>query len=312
MPDAFEFDGANTAQRWTKWRKQFETYHVAAELSKKGAEVQVAILLHAAGSEAQEIHSQFIYEAEEDKNNFKKILDLFEAYCKPRKNTVYERYRFGSRDQMEGEPVDKCVKELKTIAVSCEFEEQEPQMLRDKIVFGYRDQKVKERMLRESSLDLKKALDICRAAETTKVQMKEMSNVQGSTEVANVHQNQPSRHTSSKGYSNKSRDGDEPYTPSECYNCGGIGHFSRDCPSGDSFPRGRRKQRGRGRGRGGRGGRGGGHNSGRDDRNSQRRVRFGRVYELEEETDTDVEFQTLSLNTVSVNAIKLLTDQKQL
>jgi hypothetical protein len=95
MPENFDFDGANTAQRWTKWRKQFETYHVAAELKKKEADVQVAILLHAAGSEAQEIHSQFVFENEEDKKDTQKILDLFEAYCKPRKNVVFERRNKG-------------------------------------------------------------------------------------------------------------------------------------------------------------------------------------------------------------------------
>ena len=61
MPDNFNFNGTDVAQRWTKWRKTFETYFTAAEQSSKPAKVQIAILLHAAGEEAQEIHSQFTF-----------------------------------------------------------------------------------------------------------------------------------------------------------------------------------------------------------------------------------------------------------
>ena len=150
-PEPFEFDGPDVAQRWSKWRKAFETYFTAAEVTKKTPDVQVAILLHSAGTEAQEIHSQFVFVNEDDKKDVKKVLDHFDTYCKPRKNTVYERYCFYSRKQKEDEAIDKYVKDMKTIAANCEFLELE-NMIRDQTVFGYRDPKVKERMLREPTL----------------------------------------------------------------------------------------------------------------------------------------------------------------
>ena len=42
---------------------------------------------------------------------------------------------------MEGEPVDRWLKELKTMSAKCEFKETEDLMLRDKIVFGVNDDK---------------------------------------------------------------------------------------------------------------------------------------------------------------------------
>ena len=48
-------------------------------------------------------------------------------------------------------------------------------MIRDKIVFSVNDERVKERLLRESDVSLSKALDVCRAAETTKAQLKAMT-----------------------------------------------------------------------------------------------------------------------------------------
>ena len=44
-------------------------------------------------------------------------------------------------------------------------------MIRDKVVFGIRNERIKERLFREADLRLNKALDICRAAETSKQQI---------------------------------------------------------------------------------------------------------------------------------------------
>ena len=166
-PDAFVFDGPDVSQRWTRWAKQFETFYTAAELSGKDKKVQIAILLNAAGAEAQEVHDQFTWALTEDKEDYQTVLKKFDSYCRPRKNLVYERYCFYTRDQCEEEPVDKWVKDLRVIAKKCEFETQEDSMIRDRIVLGVHDKRVQERMLRDSNLDLTKATELCRAAESS-------------------------------------------------------------------------------------------------------------------------------------------------
>ena len=60
-PEPFVFEGPSAPQRWERWKKQFHTYFVAAELGGKSKEVQVARLLNAAGAEAQEVHEQFVF-----------------------------------------------------------------------------------------------------------------------------------------------------------------------------------------------------------------------------------------------------------
>lgn len=137
-PEAFNFEEPNAPQRWVRWEKQFRTYHTAAELSGKSQEVQVARLLNAAGAEAQEIHDLFVYENEDDKKDYVKILAKFAEFVRPKKNVVYERFKFWCRGQKENEPFDQYVKDLRVIARDCEFAE-EDNMMRDRIVYGIND-----------------------------------------------------------------------------------------------------------------------------------------------------------------------------
>ena len=89
-PSPIGFHSGKVADSWQSWKRQFEIYFAAAELNKKAKATQEAILLHAAGPEAQDIHRDFSW-SEEDKNCYKTILQKFIDYCK---NIVFERYKF--------------------------------------------------------------------------------------------------------------------------------------------------------------------------------------------------------------------------
>ena len=292
--------GSNLAQRWAKWRKSFETYFTAAEISKKTPAVQVAILLNAAGDEAQEIHTQFIFDEGENKDDVQIVLKKFTSYCNPRKNTVFERYKFWSRLHLEEEPIDKWVKDLRIISANCEYKDEDEQ-IRDKIVFQYRDRKVIERIIRENTPDLQKVLEICRAAESTRNHMKSMCSNERSTEIS-VQEVQQFSNMERNGYRERSNTEGQFRTDITCYNCSGTGHLSRDCPSGDNFPRGRsNNRRGRSANRGNRGGRG--RSSSSRGRSSNRNNRGFHEITQDEIVDPLAEFQTLSLSAVSINVI---------
>ena len=77
---------------------------------------------------------------------------------------MIERYPFLGRNQTEGESVDQWVTDLRTEAAKCDFQTHESDMIRDKIVFGAHDTRLKERLSREAYLTLARALDACRAA----------------------------------------------------------------------------------------------------------------------------------------------------
>ena len=79
---------------------------------------------------------------------------------------------FNQRQQESGEPMSNiALRYMQTLAdefQSITLEE----LLRDHLVFGIRDDKVRERFLRESNLTLAKTNEICHAAESMEAQMR--------------------------------------------------------------------------------------------------------------------------------------------
>ena len=66
-------------------------------------------------------------------------LDALEAYFKPQRNVVYERYVFNTCVQTQDESVDAYVKRLRKLASSCDFGVLTDELIRDRLVIGVRD-----------------------------------------------------------------------------------------------------------------------------------------------------------------------------
>ena len=224
-PGHVNFKSKDIGVQWQKWKKQFTVYFAACELSKKSKETQCAILLHAAGPEALEISETFTWLATDDKEDYKLLLQKFDNYCEPKRNVVYERYEFWSRNFREDEPFDSWVTFLRNKAKLCEFGEQELSLIRDKIVYGIRDLAVKERLLREANLTLDKCLDICRAVESSRQQARSMmSEVQATEPEVNFIKKKHFKQQNGQPYHKKS------YQISNCYYCG-ESHVKGKCPA---------------------------------------------------------------------------------
>ena len=73
--------------------------------------------------------------------------------------------------QASAETIDSFVTSLRLLAKLCKFGDQEL-LIRDRMVIDCVGLRLQERLLREVDLNLLKALNICRAAEATKEQVK--------------------------------------------------------------------------------------------------------------------------------------------
>ena len=110
---------------------------------------------------------------------------------------MFERYKFWERKQQPGESFDAWVTDLKNQATICEFGDQHDNMIRDKIVFGTSDRRLKERLLMKSSLTLQTAEGMCRAAEICKQQIESMKSTSQTPEVAMVDKKQAQKQNKS-------------------------------------------------------------------------------------------------------------------
>ena len=118
----------------------------------------------------------FEYGDGESEDSIHDVLNKFEEYCNPRRNTIYERYKFQCRHQEAGESGSCYLTELRVAADSCDFATiTASEILRDRFVHGLRDAKMRERLLRETNLTLDRAYAMVQAAEATTEQMHVMS-----------------------------------------------------------------------------------------------------------------------------------------
>ena len=118
------------------------------------------------------MHEHFVFADDADKDDPQKVLGKLAEYCSPGSNEVIATHRFWNMTYHES--FDSFLTDLRSRANLCNFGDMKDRMLRDKIVFSVTD-KVQELLLREKTLDLQKAVDICRAHELTTKQTKEMA-----------------------------------------------------------------------------------------------------------------------------------------
>ena len=98
-------------------------------------------------------------------------------------------------------------------------------MITDKIIFGVRDQRVKERLLRDGDQSLAKVIDACRAAESSKRQLLAMTTAQ-TPQVNIINKGAQPKNRKSKA-TNHNEGGNMKQ------NCGfcGQNHPPRKCPA---------------------------------------------------------------------------------
>lgn len=232
------------------FKQNFDVYATAVELSKKPAGVQTAIFLNACGPDAIETFSTFDL-PQADKEKYDEVWKAFEAYCAPKKNEVYEAFKFNSRNQQNGESFDSFLLDLKKLVKNCGYQEKD-RMIRDRIVIGINDDNLRKKFLEKSDLNLTKCIEMARSAELTNKRASDMQKHTAHTNVDAVGAN--SKHRNKKFGNNnnnnqKTSDSDNksgnkinckfcksvheyrkcPAFGKKCNNCSRLNHFSVAC-----------------------------------------------------------------------------------
>ena len=214
------------AAPWKAWRRQWDNYTIATGFGEKSENVQVATLLTCLGPEALNLLDGLCPD-EDDQKKVSIVLTKFEEFCVGTKNETFERYKFNSRNQENGEPIEMYVAELRKLAKSCNYRDLEDSLIRDRIVLGVPDVSVRKRLLQELDLDIAKAVSVVKAHEATQKQMQNIDN----NMTTDVHAVQKRSNVAGKRASITAT-GQDKTKPRECKFCGRVHPFKKDsCPA---------------------------------------------------------------------------------
>jgi len=168
---------ANLSTEWKRFKSQWTNYEVAADLSVESVSKQkrAAIFLACIGTEAYELFQTFDM-TDADKQDIERVIAAFEKHFVGETNVTYERYVFNRRVQEAGEKFDSFLADLRRLVRTCDYENLEDSIIRDRIVMGIRDDATRRKLLQTRKLDLALAVDICKASELAVQQLKAMTN----------------------------------------------------------------------------------------------------------------------------------------
>ena len=188
---------------------------------------KVAFLITHIGNQAYEVLKKLLAPIEPKNKTYEDLVKELKSYFTPEINEIPERYRFFLESQKSGQSVKEYVVELRRIASKCNFDNFLESALRDRLVFGLRDSKLRTQLLKVKKLTFKAAFDEAVAWE--------MAEKEGCDRSLNVNRvNQPKFVQRSRNRTNRSRS--KPRFPKEgsqnvCSRCGSNSHNAQECPA---------------------------------------------------------------------------------
>ena len=156
------FASASLEADWRVFKSQFAVFMVAKKFSGMLHEEQIANLLVLMGPESVPIYEQFVFEsgtgaAADKKKELKNVIKMFDTHFEPVKNVIFERVKFNSMRQ-GNLTLHQFITGLQTQAKSCDYGVMRDELVRDRIVVGVADEKLREYLINLDGLDLQKCI----------------------------------------------------------------------------------------------------------------------------------------------------------
>ena len=241
-PSELDIDSLNLADVWKEWKEAWELYRISSGLHEKDDAIQIATIQSILGTKARRVLKTLPnISGDITERTVEGILTVLETYCVPRKNTTYERYVFSMTIQ-EDRSFDIFVTDLRRKAEYCDFGAIKDSLIRDQIVVGINDPKLRERLLRKTDLTLEKAIKLCRITEQSQEQSKIF--ISPTTQTGNIDavkkeeppvdaaksKNEDSRRIMKCKFCAASHDrGNCPAHGATCHKCNGRNYYARCC-----------------------------------------------------------------------------------
>lgn len=196
-------------------------------MGESGEKEQCSAFLYIIGRDGRDVFNTMTI-PDTDKDKIEVLFQKFKEYCQPSENTIVWRNHFNTKTQARGESLGQFVTELRTLAKKCKFGQLSDELIRDRIVCGINNEKLKERLLRDGELTIPRTISVCRASEETTHMMTNLNHEKAA--VATVSKK---RDRGGQPYKQKPTPG--PHKPRQesskpCGQCG-MRHDKGKCPA---------------------------------------------------------------------------------
>ena len=144
-----------------------------------------------------------------------------------------ERLKFYQRNQKEDEVADDFITDVRKLSLTCEFGEFKDQAVRDRVVFGLKDQKVKEKIIFSKDLSLMSVIEKIRLFNIQKIELQKTAIKEETSSVDKVVKKEVKKslkECTRCGTFHKYKNC--PAFNAECFNCKTRGHYSTCCKKG--------------------------------------------------------------------------------
>ena len=154
-----DVSSANVAASWKLFKSQFGIFKIAKKLAAMTQEEQICNMLVQMGPDSVQIYEQFTFDETKDdqKKTLANTITFFDSYFEPVKNVIFERAKFNSMKQGDTS-IHQFIVNLQQQAAYCEYAEVKSQLIRDRIIVGVKDQRLREYLIDLEALDLPKCI----------------------------------------------------------------------------------------------------------------------------------------------------------
>ena len=154
-----DFSSVSLAADWRRFKSQFAVFKVAKKFSAMDDEEQIANLLVLMGPDSVPIFDQFVFDETKDaeKKTLTNVLKFFDDHFEPVKSVIFERVKFNSMKQ-GSQPLHRFITLLQTQANNCDYGGMKDELVRDRIIVGVADDKLRDYLIDLDNLDLQRCI----------------------------------------------------------------------------------------------------------------------------------------------------------
>lgn len=172
--EKFNFEASSLKKEWKRFSSEFQSYLIINGLKEKSEEIKLNYLKLLMGYESVNIINNLLL-TEAEKQSLEKVLEALQNYFSPKTNFFIERLKLRNRVQKEGESVEKFINSVQTQAEDCEFNNFKEEAIRDQILFGLKNQNLREKIILSEEKSLHAVISKIKVFHHNQQQLRELS-----------------------------------------------------------------------------------------------------------------------------------------